>query len=240
MEGWLMHVSSSWPLARSCRDEPHPKPPRKGSNFHLPFRHSHPRRPCPPPRMRACVDPLAASHETITIPPGFFHHFWLSSIWYIYSMSLCVVVNFISVLNIGDCVAFFIWMPIWLLVWKEVALFEVFENFGFSSVVLGVWEMEVMLLLLCIVWCVHREVMGLRMEMWMVSLSCTPRGLTCIFVVLLKEAFFLASLLSSSVAVYSVSKLLCYMNLLYIVVRYRLYIVMRYWSWLTEITKLLS
>lgn len=66
-------------------------------------------------------------------------------------MSLCVVVNFISVLKIGDCVAFFIWMPIWLLVWKEVALFEVFENFGFSSVVLCVWEMEVMLLLLCIV-----------------------------------------------------------------------------------------
>lgn len=66
-------------------------------------------------------------------------------------MSLCVVVNFISVLNIGDCVAFFIWMPIWLLVWKEVALFEVFENFGFSSVVLCVWEMEVMLLVLCIV-----------------------------------------------------------------------------------------
>lgn len=66
-------------------------------------------------------------------------------------MSLCVVVNFISVLNIGDCVAFIIWMPIWLLVWKEVAVFEVFENFGFSSVVLGVWEMEVMLLLLCIV-----------------------------------------------------------------------------------------
>lgn len=55
-----------------------------------------------------------------------------------------------------------------------------------------------------------------------------------------ERGIFLASLLSSSVAVYSVSKLLCYMNLLYIVVRYRLYIVMRYWSWLTEITKLLS
>lgn len=46
-----------------------------------------------------------------------------------YSMTFCFVLN-LSALKMGDCLAIFIWMPIWLLVYEEIVLFEVFENFG--------------------------------------------------------------------------------------------------------------